>query len=400
MRSSTWERIGLAHKPNGFHHGKRSRTIKGIKYVSLHEYSGYGNAARAYLRGLMKSGIPLTWAPMVRGSAWGLGYEPFLEQISANDELSPICNKPIEYDTVIVHTVPEYYPLWKEREPGKQLIGYTVWETTRIPDHWRDLLNAVDRLMVPCEWNRQVFTQCGVTTPIEVIPHILEDLSVETCDISWEIPEEDFVFYTIGTWTARKAIPDLIRCYLNTFNSRHRTTLVIKTSARDYTQGRWMQYVRTPERFVRRILATYPDPARIRLITEPLREAEISCLHHRGDCFVSLCHSEGWGLGAFNAAGLGKPIIITGFGGHVEFLPEELAHLVNYRMVPVVDHQGRTSYSPNQAWAKPDPDHASHLMKLVFSKKAEAQEKGKKLAEHIQQRFNEKKVIKKLIASL
>jgi glycosyltransferase involved in cell wall biosynthesis len=375
-------------------------TLRGIKYVSLHEASGYGVAARRYIRGLMKTGMPLTWTPMVRGRGWGLGYQPFLGEIATDDDLHQICNRPVDYDTVILHTVPEYYPLWKDREPGKRIVGYTVWETTCIPNHWRELLNAVDLLLVPCAWNREVFRECGVTTPIEVVPHALQAKTDSSCALPWDIPEGDFVFYTIGTWTARKAIPDLIRCYLNAFTSRDKTLLVVKTSNKDFTQNRWMQYLRTPWKIAQKIAATYEDPAKMLLISDPFTEAEIACLHQRGDCFVSLCHSEGWGLGAFDAAGLGKPIVITGYGGHLEFLPKELAYLIDYRMVPVIDRQGSASYSLNQAWAKPDLTQASQLMREVFNKRNESLDRGRKLSKYVWQRFQEEKVVQKLLAAL
>jgi glycosyltransferase involved in cell wall biosynthesis len=241
---------------------------------------------------------------------------------------------------------------------------------------------------------------CGVTTPIEVVPHALQEQSESMCAFPWDIQEGDFVFYTIGTWTARKAIPDLIRCYLNAFTSRDNTLLVIKTSSKDYTKNRWMQYLRRPREIAQKIAASYSDPARMLLITESLTEAEIACLHRRGDCFVSLSHSEGWGLGAFDAAGLGKPIVITGYGGHLEFLPKELAYLVDYRMVPVIDRQGSASYSMNQAWAEPDLTQASKLMRDVFDNRGEALARGRELSQFVRQRFQQEKVIHKLLAAL
>jgi glycosyltransferase involved in cell wall biosynthesis len=398
--SSIWERTVLLQRTDASARDRAIDATRGIKYVSLHEASGYGNAARRYIRGLMKIGMPLTWTPMVPGKAWGLGYQPFLGEMAADDDLYPICNRSIEYDTVILHTVPEYYPLWREREPGKRIVGYTVWETTCIPNHWQALLNAVDLLLVPCVWNRDVFRECGVTTPIEVVPHALQEKAASADALPWDVSERDFVFYTIGTWTARKAIPDIIRCYLNAFTSRDDALLVVKTSDKDFTQNRWMQYLRGPWKIAQKIAESYSDPARMLLITDPLTEAEIACLHQRGDCFVSLSHSEGWGLGAFDAAGLGKPIVITGFGGHLEFLPSELAYLVDYRMAPVIDRQGSASYSRDQAWASPDLNHASRLLREVFTERNEALAKGRELSEHVWRRFHEEKVIRKLLEAL
>ena len=107
--------------------------------MSLYEASGYGVAARRYLRGLRKTSISLTWTPMVPGRGWGMGYEPFAGKEIGAPELDSICNQEVEYDTVLVHTVPEYYPFWKKKEPGKRIIdtgGEFVEHPIQIVGPW------------------------------------------------------------------------------------------------------------------------------------------------------------------------------------------------------------------------------------------------------------------------
>lgn len=375
-------------------------TIKGIKYVSFHGVSGYGTAARSYLRGLRNVGIPITWTPMVPGKAWRIGYQPFLGTKIEDLELFPLCNIQIEYDTLIVHTVPEYYPMWARKEPGKRLIGYTVWETDRIPDHWPGLLNKMDHLLVPTHWNKRVFENCGVITPIDVVPHTIGETTPQECETPWEKEPDEYVFYTIGAWTARKAIWNTIRSYLKTFTAQDATVLAIKTTSKDFTQRNFPGHSRDTARAVQRIVTSYPNPAKIRLITDELDEEDMVKLHLRGDCYVSLCRSEGWGLGAFDAAGHGNPVIITGFGGQVEYLPRDLALLVNYKIVPVSDRMGKASYSKNQNWGEPDVLHASRLMRWAFEHRTEAKAKGEKLKKHVRENFSENVVIGKLISAI
>lgn len=151
-------------------------SIKGIKYISFHENSGYGIAAYRYIKGLTDLKIPLTWMPLVTGKKWKhLGYKPLEDKNSSYPEFAPFFNKKIEYDTVIIHTVPEYYPVFAEMETGKTLIGCTVWETTKPPYHWISLLNSLDSIIVPCRWNREVFEKNGVSVPIHVVPHIFDN---------------------------------------------------------------------------------------------------------------------------------------------------------------------------------------------------------------------------------
>jgi len=375
--------------------------MAGIKYVSLHEPSGYGVAARRYLRGLINLDVPLTWAPMVQGSGWGLGYEPLPGSHTGDRLLDPFCHRAIEYDTVVVHTVPEYFPLWAQREAGKRLVGYTVWETDRIPQHWRPLLNAVDRLMVPCEWNRRVFQRGGVNVPISVVPHIAEPLEgTDTAAVPDEVRPSDFVFYTIGTWTNRKALWDTLRCYWDAFPEDDGTVLVIKTTKRDFTRSFLGRFHGDTRRTIRRLQWRSGSSARICVITDKVDDRLIRDLHRRGDCYVSLTRSEGWGLGSFDAAAAGNPVITTAFGGQLDYLPPHTAFLVHCKRIPVQDRVGRRSYSSDQQWAEPNKVHAAELMRTVSSNRDQAKEKGSALRRHVLGQFGERTVTERFLRGI
>jgi glycosyltransferase involved in cell wall biosynthesis len=386
------------------------KSVEGIKYVSLYENSGYGYAARAYLQGLIKTGIPITWTPMIPGKGWGLGYIPFLGRDIGDPDLDSVCNRFIDYDTIILHLTPEYYPLWLKRETGKRMIGYTVWETDKPPRHWPPLLNAMDVLLVPSRWNKEIFIKWGVTKPISVIPHIAMNYdpmrspgnaSQSSCDMyGWGIGADDYVFYSIGMWTARKDPGNTIQCYLDNFTADDNTLLLIKTTKYDYTKKYFWRFFSYTERTVEKILKNYKNPARMKLIDEEISHEDILNLHARGDCYISLCRSEGWGLGAFDAASFGKPIIITGYGGQTEYLPGHLAHLVDYRLVPVIDEIGKQSYSRDQRWAEPNRTHASQLIRQVYEGRNATDPRGIMLSEHIRERFSESVIIPKLIQAI
>ncbi len=371
--------------------------MTGIRYVSLHEASGYGEAARRYLHGLVKSGVPLTWTPMIPGRGWNMGYQPY-ERCSAGEAwLRPYCNRKIEYDTVIVHTVPEYYPLWKAREPGKKIIGCTVWETDRPPRHWIPILNGVDGLMVPCTWNSEVFRRHGVSTRMAVIAHIPTTDTAAGFQCRRDEADGAFTFYTIATWTARKALWATIESYLDAFSKEDPVCLLIKTTCRDFTRRSFGPFYRTSRAFVRRIVRKRRAAPPIRLVTDELSARAMLSLHARGDCYLSLSRSEGWGIGAYDAAAFGKPVVATGYGGQLDYLASDLSYLVGYRIVPVEDSRGRASYSSDQHWAEPDRKHASQLMRRVFENQEEARTRGALLAESVRRRFDEATISRKLV---
>ncbi|MBI2839369.1 MAG: glycosyltransferase [Acidobacteria bacterium] len=363
--------------------------LSGLKYVSLQERgSGYADAARAWLKALMEAGVPLTWTPMIGGTGQGLYYRRFHGTVVGDPQLDSVCNRSLDYRTVLVHTVPEYFPLWREWEPGKRLIGHTVWETDRLPRHWPALLNGLDHLLVPSQWNMDVCRHNGVTVPIDVLPY-LPRAGPPAGDSSFaETTSRDFIFYTIGNWTNRKAVWNTLLSYLQAFTAQDRVILVVKTSPQDFTGGRLAALRGGTEGVVRRIVKRFRAPAHVHLVTDHLPDSSIAALHARGDCFVSLCHSEGWGLPAYDAAAAGKPIIMTGFGGQLDYLRDDLAYLVDYRLVPVDDPPGRPSYAKDQRWAEPDLSHAAFLMREVFSNRSAAEGRGRRLAEHVRRAFD------------
>jgi glycosyltransferase involved in cell wall biosynthesis len=374
---------------------------RGIKFVSLHEPSGYGMAGQRYLAGLAQSPIPVTWTPMVNGTAWGLWYVPFTGRNLGSGVGAQLCNIEIEYDTVILHTVPEYYPLWAKKETGKRLVGCTVWETDRPPRHWIPLLNALDLVLVPCDWNREALKRGGVTTPIAVIPHIASPINDSCRTVGWPgLRSTDYVFYTINTWTIRKALWHTIRAYLDTFTGADPTVLLVKTSQQDFTKKIFKRYWARSRNAIRSIVKQFRNPARIVTITDTLTDEQMTQIHRRSDCYVSLTRSEGWGMGAFDAAAHGKPVIITGFGGQLDYLPPEHAYLVDYQLIGVDDPFGGNSYTPDQRWAEPSIAEAGRLMRQVFENRTEAATKGANLRRYVQVHFNAQTVTHKLLSIL
>ena len=365
----------------------------GIRYICAHDHSGYGIASHRLLLGMRNAHIPFTWTPMVAGRGWDLWYEPLQGQRAGDPDLDPFCHRDIPFDTVVLHLVPEYMLRWRQLEPDKRFILHTAWETDRIPHHWRFFLELADLVIVPSTWNKQVFERAGLRVPVEVLPHIAISPTLPPGPPPITIREGDFMFLAVDSWTARKNLGNLIRCYLDTFTGDDPVTLVLKTGRRDFSRSTPWNSSASTSAEVRRILRGYRNPARLILATRDLSEPDLLRLHARADCYVSLSHGEGWGLGAFDAATYGKPIIATGFGGSLDYLHPDTAYLVRCRMIPVHDNAGKPSFTPDQQWAEPDPVHAGELMRHVVAHRDEALARGHRLQAFILDHFNERAVV-------
>ena len=397
----------------------------GIKYIAYANSSGYGRSALGYVRALHNLGVPVWWQPSFLGAPadriWrpdqGFAALPLARAAAGDASLSDLpalaqglC-RPIVYDTVIMHTVPEHWPRIAER--GMQNIGYTTWETDGLPDHWPPLLALPDKLFVPSTSNGELFPRSTSGKPVHVVPHIRRHAwNTPTPDekISLRrklgIPSDHFVFYTIGVWDPRKALGDLVALFARQFTSRDKVTLLIKTSAAPSSFAAGAQPGAPISALVRaEVDAAYAETgvsaAPIALLAaDDVSGRTIDVLHAIGDCFVSVTRGEGWGLGAFDAATLGKPVIITGWGGHLDFLGADYPGLIAYAMAPVSGWLHGASYRPTQQWAIADAHDAGRLLRRMVSHYADQIPAATAARERILNAFAEPVIARRLLAAI
>ena len=112
-------------------------------------------------------------------------------------------------------------------------------------------------------------------------------------------------------------------------------------------------------------LAEAANVPNIRLETRDLPPADHHALFAVADIILSLHRSEGFGLVLAEAMLLSKPVIATGWSGNMEFMDQDSAALVGYRLVPTRDR--RSTYDvANAVWAEPDlADAVAHLRRLA-----------------------------------
>jgi glycosyltransferase involved in cell wall biosynthesis len=389
--------------------------VKGVRYISFAEHSGYGISAQGYMRALLRLGVELQWVPLVatpsgyspwnaveHASRWitGLADErtpegDFGPEILATIEAQPKC------DSSILHCTPEHWPHYLDSKTTN--FGYTVWETDTPPAHWLTLLESVDQILVPSEFTRTVFEDAGIRRPIRLVPHIAAPNTVPPSaeqESSFrrrhDIAEQHFLFYAIEAWTARKALWKTIHAFLQAFTANDPVSLVVKTGPTGPRSGAAPDTTSTQE-LVQELLSHYHHAPPVVLIGERLEAADIDLLHHTADCYLSLTYSEGWGLGAFQAGAFGNPVIITGWGGHLDYLGTDWPYLISYELTPVMDALGRQSYQPTQRWAAPHMDHAVELVREVYRDQTRARSLGTALGIRIRRDFDERVVGRRLV---
>ena len=353
---------------------------KSILYICQNGTSGYANAAKGYIYDYIGKKIPVKTQ-----------YFNCSDEVNENDRLHEYLDSytsiDIDYDTIIVHSTPDIWTVVIKNTPninleGKLVIGRTVWEFEKLLPAWVDAINTsiVDIVSVPTEWNKQCFIKSGVKKLIIVEPHVYIDYPHKNCGITnlfnksllicksepsvvmTKINLKEFYkFYCIGQMIERKGILETVESFCRSFVSTDKVILMLKTFKLNYSESEKVKCITE----ITQITNKY-NHAPILFIKENLNYDEIRSLHDIGDCYVHLTKTEGFCLGAFDAFNNDKKVIITGYGGHIEYLGKDYDGLVDYKLNPLSNNESvffQFKLDNTYKWAIADIDFASMLMK-------------------------------------
>jgi glycosyltransferase involved in cell wall biosynthesis len=359
----------------------------GIRFYSLADTTGYGQAAIGYVRALVNAGAQVEWLPiryagegprLVARDAIALANEAATDAGGLSDlpALLAATAAPLDPAVVAMWCIPEFWPALQL--PQRRNVGMTVWETDRIPAHWLGLLNAVDAVVVPSAINRQVFEAAGVHRPVSVVPHArrhawnhFTPAELAAARAGFGIAQDVFVFYAISTWDPRKAIPFLLEAFAHAFTADEPTTLVLKVPPQGYGDPPYYNVETTTGLadvvLVRLQQALGRPLPRIVLLPYEMNNRGIDLLHALGDTYVSFSHGEGFALGAFDAATRGTPVVMTAWGGQSDYLGDHPGAVsAAWSHVPVFPPY-RPSYWPSQRWADVALDDAVAALRAARS---------------------------------
>jgi glycosyltransferase involved in cell wall biosynthesis len=396
--------------------------MRALRFYSYCESSGYGLAAIAYVRALVNAGMPVQWRPLRRVDSrvepWEVAQYSqikLLTQSTDDESLADLhgllarTGQAVKHDVVLVHTVPEH---WNGCiEAGKRNIAYTAWETDTLPSHWQPLLQHVSRVLVPCVQNQSVFARHH--TDVRVVPHIRRHAWAEYSSHElgefrkhYGVSQGDCVFYCIGSWDARKGMFELIDSFCSAFGSTDRVALIIKSSTIGSGPSPRFATIDVKQAVQAQLaaLATTLNKTLPRVIVIAHSEtsgAQIDLLHQAGDVFITLSHGEGWGLGAFEAAQLGKPVIAAVWAGLAEFLPTTGETALPYTAQPCPPWPPELpSYWPSQRWATVEISDAARAMQRTAANLPRLQNEARARVTALHNQFAEPLVGQRLIAAL
>ncbi len=246
--------------------------------------------------------------------------------------------------------VPKWYPFID----AKRLIGYTMFEATRLPAGWAEAIERrCDQLVTPCEWCAEMFRENGVKAPIEVVGWGINTddfFPIQRCE-----DKEVYTFLWSGTPDLRKGWDVAYRAFRKAFGDRRDVELIMHF--RNALPG--------DPKFVDK---------NVKALVGKLDRYAWRSLLARVDCFVFPSRGEGWGLPPREAAATGLPVIVTNYGG----LAVDCEHWA--LPIPITGYStaayGWWDAGTIGEWVEPDVDVCISMMQWCAAHPATARDIG------------------------
>ena len=389
--------------------------IKIVVSCPIDTYSGYGARARDVVKALVSTN---KYDVKVISQRWGNTPFSYLKDHKEDELLSLIIPEiKAQPDVWIQITVPNEF-----QKVGKYNIGITAGiETTLCAKEWIDGLNRMDLVLTSSEHSKTVLNQTKwdvrdknnnivqsikAEVPMEVLFEGIDTKKYfakpsNNFDLS-EI-KESFCFLFVGHWLQgnvnedRKNVGYLIKSFLEMFkNKQKQPALILKTSAVGSSILDRERMLDKIDDIRKTVKGKLPN---IYLIHGDVTDSQINDLYNnpKVKCMVSWTRGEGFGRPLLEFSLVKKPILTTGWSGHIDFLNPEQSLLVGGQLTKV--HPSAVQKGvilPESQWFKPDDGQVGNAYKQIFKQYKKWLPKAKQLGYKNSKKFTLEKMAEKL----
>jgi len=372
--------------------------------------SGYGAHARDIVRSLIKLD---KYDIKIWNVKWGSTPMNALQKDDPNDtmiidRLLSDASLPQQPDVHIHIVIPSEFQTF-----GKFNIGITAGlECTAIPHKWVEGLNKMDLNIVPSNFvkesiastsfdvvddnTKQVKGQIRNQKPIEVLFEGADtNIFKQTKEFSKMFVDEmknvseSFNFLYTGHWLQGKLGEDrkdtgmLLKVFLETFkDTKNAPGLIMKTSGAGFSVIDRedildkINKVRETVKYKKTLPSVY-------LLHGDFTDHEMNELynHPKVKAHVNITHGEGFGRPLLESSISGKPVIASGWSGHLDFLSKQLAILVGGSLGDVPKSSfPKDMYVKGAQWFTANYNEVSAVLKDVRNNYKKYTLKSKKLS--------------------
>jgi len=239
---------------------------------------------------------------------------------------------------------------------GRYTVLFLVWESEYIAPELGENLHLFNEIWTTSKYCKKIFENI-FNNPIIIVPHPVE-VHLEPIHNQNKIQFFDknkfsFLFlFSYHSSIERKNPLFLIEAFKSAFGDNENVELIIKTvGGQHYKKEK------------KRLQENISKNIKIHDV-----ELDKNCVNHlidSCDSYVSLHHSEGFGLTLAEAMFLGKPVVATNYSGNTEFMNEDNSFLVNYRLSVIENSDG--TFCSKTIWANPLLTDAVDKLREVYN---------------------------------
>lgn len=362
----------------------------------LDTFSGYGARSRDFIKSLIK----------VKGDEWDI---KLLSQRWGNTPFGFLDSELEDEKDLIDRIIPQMVALpdvWFQitvpnefQKIGKHLsVGVTAGiETTICDSSWIDGCNRMDIVIVSSNHAKAVFENSKfekvdkntnqnigtleLSTPIEVLfegvdinkyfktSPVVTDLTKSLSSIS-----ENFAFLFVGHWLHgefgedRKNIWYTIKSFLEVFkNKTNSPALILKTNSGPTSILDRENILSKIDKVRKSVNGRLPN---IYLIHGDLEDEDMNDLynHPKVKAMVSFTKGEGFGRPLLEFTTSEKPVIASGWSGHIDFLDKEYSVLIGGSLKEIhPTAQIDNMLIDKSQWFTPDDSHVGYAFNDVYN---------------------------------
>ncbi len=385
-------------------------------------YSGYGARSRDLVKAIIELDkydvkiIPQMWG----GTPWGF-VEDNPEWLFLKDHFLATPQLPKQPEIWMQITIPsEFQPI------GKFNIGVTAGiETTLSPADWIEGNNRMDLVLTSSEHSKnvlistvaqkvdqrtnQVIGDIKMQKPIEVL---FEGVDINTYkpidkneikNINLDDIKESFAYLFVGHWINgdvgedRKNVGLLVKAFYELFkNKKQRPALILKTSQMGSSYMDRDEILRKINLIKDTVNST--DLPNIYVLHGEFSDSEMNELynHPKVKAMVNLTKGEGFGRPLLEFSLTKKPIITTGWSGHIDFLKPNMTTLLPGTLTQVHPSAANQWLLKDSQWFSVDTSQMGAYLKDVFENYKNYNEKAKMQGSYSKNNFSFEKMKEKV----
>ena len=276
---------------------------------------GYGYVGFNILKSLYDLGNEIAF--------WPIG--PVEAHPGSHDMIKECINKQGSYDRE-APSFRHYHQFDLAQHVGKgQHIGSTVFELDTLTNREVNHLMSQDKICVPTAWAKRVLEKNKVSgPPIHILHHGIDRNIFNEKVEQGKNPNNTTKFINIGKWEVRKGHDVLVEAFNKAFTPKDNVSLMMACHNPFFDEVKNNEWAN---------LYLNSEMGKARKITvlggRFKSQEDVAALMAYNDCGIFPSRAEGWGLESFEMMSMGKPVILTNYGGHTEYANNDNSMLID-----------------------------------------------------------------------